>query len=146
MKIPRFLFRDFGRKLVALIFAVGIYWQISDSSRQDKPTAGEKPRPVRYAELTRKAAARIIVDMDDGRRRMVDFDNDTQEIKATFFGKKEDIDGLKDEDVLFYVLVKPELESGKHELPVECKFSRAGIEVRSIKPEKKKISIFDFPE
>lgn len=138
MKILRFLFKDSWRKLVALAFAVGVYYQINNSLTQKEARHGVPKEPE--VEYVRNAVVQPL-DQDGAGQRIAIFDNSNGKVKVSLSGRESDIAELKDEDVLFYVLIPKDQKNGDCELPVQCYFRRPGIRVRSIKPEKMKVTI-----
>ena len=143
MKILNFLFRDFWRKLVALIFAVVIYWQVSGvikqkEAKRDTPAAQKK-------EWSMESSSRRDMDftvriLDSGAERRVSFASGTApKVKATLRGMKNELAGMQDGDLVFYVDVPADLKPGEQMLPVRCHIRRSGIEVISIAPAELKI-------
>lgn len=140
MKVLDFLCRDFGRKLIALIFAVVIYWQVDRSMTQN-----DVPREAQRIDNSARVDAVRIVDL--GADRRVSFAEGVKpEVKVTLYGAtKSDLADVKDGDVLFYVVAGKELKPGEHTLPVSCYCRRSGIGAHSIEPAKMKITIVEDP-
>ena len=145
MKILNFLFRDFWRNLVALIFAVVIYWQVSGVIKQ-KEAMRDNPAPAaKNAGSSIGAASRRDMDftvriLDGGAERRAVFAPGTApKVKAALRGTKHELDGIKDGDLVFYVDVPADLKSGERMLPVSCHIRRRGVEVLSMEPAELKI-------
>ncbi len=135
MKILNFLCRDFWRKLVALIFAVVIYWQISGLIKQ-KETKPEKPAPA-----AEKADRNFTVRMLDGgmERRATFPAGEEPKVKVTLLGMENGLAGIQDGDLIFYVDIPEDLKPGKQTLPVRCHIRRSGVKVLSVEPKEIKI-------
>lgn len=139
MKVLNFLFRDFWRKLVALIFAVVIYWQVGESIKQSEMRR-EAQSTVR---LSRVDTVHIV---DLGVDRHVFFaEGSKPAVKVSLKGGKRELAGLKDGDVLFCVVADKTLKPGEHTLPVRCYSRRSGVTAHSIKPAKIKVTIVENP-
>ena len=132
MKILHFLFRDFWRKLVAVAFAAGIYYSVKPS---DKASEIQSISRVCQVEI-----------LDLGTDRCVVFpDGFNPEVKALFSGTKKALDGIKAEDVIFYVVAAKNLTPGDHTLPVRCYSCRSDIEVHPIRPVRMTVSVIEIP-
>ena len=141
MKILRFIFQDFWRKLVALIFAVAIYWQVGATVKKI-----EARRDARNAVEAQSVSRMYKVEiLDLGAGRGVVFDGVKPEVKVSFRGTRKVLDSVKDEDVLFYVVVPKALGPGEHTLPVRCYSCRSEIKVHSVEPAKMKVSVVEIP-
>lgn len=142
MKIWHFLFRDFWRKLVAVIFAVVIYWQVNDSVKQSDKTGGAKDA----ANIQTVSRVRTVKILDLGTNRGVSFpDGFNPEVTVSFSGTRKALDGMKDDDVLFYVVAAKELAPGDHSLWVRCYSCRSDIEAHPIKPLRMTVSVIEIP-
>ena len=141
MKVLHFLFQDFWRKLVALIFAVAVYGQVSATVKKIEARRGAR-NAVEIQSVSRMFTVGIL---DLGADRLVFFPDGVKQLKVSFRGTKKVLDDLKDEDVLFYVVASKELEPGEHTLPVRCYSSRPDIKVHSVEPAKMKVSVVENP-
>ena len=143
MKILNFLFRDFWRKLVALIFAVVIYWQVSGVIKQ-KEAKRDTPAAQKTEWSMESSSCRdmdFTVRMLDGgaERRAAFASGNLPKVKVTLRGTKSELTGIQEGDLVFYVDVPADLKPGEQMLPVRCHIRRSGIEVISIAPAELKI-------
>ena len=140
MTLRRLIFRDFWRKLVALIFAVIIYWQVSESIKRNgagtKLYARVKPQVTCERVFTVRMLSRGV----SGRH--VIFASDPK-ISVKFRGAKEEVAAVRNDDLLFYVDVD-ELRAGQSVLPVRWQIGRPGVEVVSVSPAELNISIAEL--
>ncbi len=139
MKVLNLLFSDFGRKLIALIFAVVIYWQVNEAIKQS-----EARRDAQKSDKLECVAAVRIVDLGAGRH--VSFaDGVGPEVKVTLHGAKGDLADMKETDVLFFIVALKEMKPGEYTLPVRCYSRRSGITAHPVEPAKMKIKIVEDP-
>ena len=136
MKILNFLFRDFWRKLVAFIFAVVIYWQVSGVIKQMEAKP-ETPAPA--AEKIDKKVFTVRM-LDGGAERRAAFPAGGEpKVKAMLRGGKNELADMRDGDLIFYVDIPADLKPGEQTLPVRCHIRRSGIKVLSVEPSEIKI-------
>lgn len=137
MKILHLLFRDFLRKLVAVAFAVVIYFSVRSSGEGGAGSAAG------IQSVSRVCPVEIL---DLGADRCVVFpDGSKPEVNVTFRGAGKVLARMKEDDVLFYVVAPKVLEPGEHTLPVRCYSSLPKIEVDSVKPKTMKVSVVEIP-
>ena len=142
MMIWLFLFQDFWRKLVAIVFAAVIYWHVHDSVKQIDKTGGSRDA-ANIQTVSRVCTVKIL---DLGTNRSVVFPDDfNPEVRASFRGTDKALAGMKDEDVLFYVVAAKELAPGDHLLMVRCYSCRSDIEAYPVKPTKMMVSVVEIP-
>ena len=138
MKILDFLFRDFWRKLVALIFAVVIYWQVSNVIKQKeakRDISAPKKTELSIESLSGRDMDFTVRILDGGAERRAAFSSGSvPKVKATLRGTKSVLADIKDGDLVFYVDVPADLKLGEQMLPVRCHIRRRGVEVLSIAP------------
>lgn len=141
MKLPRFIFRDFWRKLVALIFAVVIYWQVDGSIKRKAPPLkpGTDAAAARQVDARRTFTVRMLARSIDGKRVFLN-KNSAPKVSVTLRGAAADIAAVRDGDLLFYV-DGDEWEPGKGVLPVRWHIRRSGISVSEVSPAEMKIDI-----
>ena len=145
MKVLRFIFKDFGRKLVALIFAVAIYFQLSRTIKKQ-----EMPREVPNAaaevaessEPVEKSFAVQVLGSGSG-RRIVFSEGDEPDVTAVLRGN---VDDLKDGDLRFYIEAEDDLTPGTHKLKVYYHIRRPDIHVQSFEPGEMEISVMENPD
>ena len=144
MKLPRFIFRDFWRKLVALIFAVVIYWQVGEAiKRKASPfKSGTNASSTRQTDMRRTFSVRILSRSIDGKRGFW-VKNSAPKVSVTLRGTAEDISAVRDGDLLFYV-DGDEWKPGKSALPVRWYIRRSGISVHKVSPAEIKTEIVDI--
>ena len=144
MKLPRFIFRDFWRKLVALIFAVVIYWQVGESIKRKaapfEPGAGAKS--AQQSDAQRMFPVRVLSRSIDG-KRVFFAKNSASQVSVTLCGTTAEIAAVGDGDLIFYVDGN-EWEPGKSVLPVRWHIRRPGISVSKVSPAEIKIDIADI--
>lgn len=156
MKIFDFIFQDFWRKLVALIFAVVIYWQSGGFAKKPEPrTVAPQSEPVEVEgkiQIEVKNVSRSSADLEfpvgiiaDGSGRRVSFAPGVEpRVKATLRG--EVLSDIRDSgDLRFYVDAAGDLKPGEHMLPVLYNNRRSGVSVISVTPDKIRISIGENP-
>ena len=141
MKVLHFLFQDFWRKLVALVFAVAIYLQVDDSVKQHK-ASGSAPGATEIQHREDTVAVRIL-DLGGADRLVVFSDGVKPEVKVSLYGVKDELEKLKKEDLLFYVVAAKELKPGEHVLPVFCYSRRPEVKTGSIEPAKIRVSVVE---
>ena len=143
MKILDFLFRDFWRKLVALIFAVVIYWQVSNVIKQKeakRDISAPKKTELSIESLSGRDMDFTVRILDGGTERRAAFAAGTApKVRATLCGMNSELAGIQEGDLVFYVDVPADLKPGEQMLPVSCHVRRRGIEVISIVPAEMKI-------
>jgi hypothetical protein len=134
MKILDFLFRDFWRKLVALIFAVVIYWQVSDLIKQ------KEAKRVTLTSTVEKVYVQSDVDftvrmLDSGGKRLATFASGAApKVRATLRGMDNELSGIRNGDLIFYIEIPADLKLGEQMLPVHWHIRRSGVEVLSVEP------------
>ena len=138
MKLSRFIFRDFWRKLVALIFAVVIYWQVGESVKRERSSAGSAPR-IKIEHIERKFPVRML-DRGVAGKRVCFARGSVPEVRVTLGGAKKDVTAVRDGDLLFYVDAD-DLKDGRTSLPVRWHVRRAGIGVVEVSPAGIKVEI-----
>lgn len=141
MKLLHFLFGDFWRKLVALIFAVVIYWQAGGFVRKSEtPAAPPKPAKVEEnvqisikEEATREVEFPVGIINDRKNIKAVFASGGEQQVKVTLCG--DDLTGIQSGGDLRFYVDTAELVPGKNTLRVRCHIRRAGVRVLSVVPE-----------
>ena len=134
MKILNFLFRDFWRKLVALIFAVVIYLQVSNlikqrEAKRETPASAVK---ISYVQSDFEFTVRML---DSGVARSATFSSGAApKVKATLRGMANGLSGIRNGDLIFYVDIPADLKPGEQMLPVHWHIRRSGVEVLSVEP------------
>ena len=130
MKVLRFIFKDFWRKLIALIFALVLYWEEDGFKKKQEEMQTEKTFAVQ------------VLDLGSG-QQIVFSDGSEPEVSATIIGK---IDDLKDGDLRFYIEADGDLTPGPHKLKVYYHIRRSDIKVRKFKPVELEVSVIENPE
>lgn len=147
MKVFEFIFQDFWRKLVALIFAVVIYWQAGGFVKKTETRDVEVKENVQIEvkEVSRTDVEFPVGIVDDGSGRRVSFAPGVEpKVKATLRG--EVLSDIQNSGALrFYVDPARDLKPGEHMLPVFYDIRRSGVRVISVTPEKIRISIGENP-
>lgn len=147
MKTADFIFKDFLRKLVALIFAVVIYWQAGGFAKKTeaRDVKVEEKVQINVSEVSRTAMEFPVGIIDDGSGRRVGFAPGVEpRVKATLRGESLS-DVQSGVDLRFYVDPPSELKPGEYTLPVLCNIRRSGLSVISVTPEKIRVSIGENP-
>lgn len=143
MKFLRFIFKDFGRKLVALIFAVIIYLQVYQVVKKQ-----EMPREVSKAAAESTEAVKpvnfAVQVLGSGNGLQIVFPEGSEpEVTAQLRGK---VDDIKDGDLRFYIEAEDDLAPGMHKLKVYYHIRRPDIQVQSFEPGEIEISVIENPD
>ena len=150
MKLLHFLFDDFWRKLVALIFAVVIYWQAGGFVKKNEATCPAPPPAS--AEIKENVQIKIeeepcrmdfpvgIIGGGTGRRAAF-APGVVPRVKVTLSGN--DLSGIQTGGDLRFYVDADEFSQGKNTLRVYCHIRRPGIRVLSVTPEE--IEVVEIP-
>ena len=146
MKLFHFLFADFWRKLVALVFAVAIYWQAGGFVKKSAPPSAsvkvkEDVRISIKEELSRDVEFPVGL-IDVGAERRVTFaPGAVPRVKATLCG--DDLSGMQPDRELRFYVDAAEFTQGDKALKVRYHIRRPGVRVLSVTPEE--IGIVECP-
>jgi len=136
MKFLRFIFKDPGRKLIALIFTVVLYWS-EGGFAQTWDTVYKILHPSvpveKISEPVEKTFAVQVLGSVSG-RQIVFSEGDEPEVTARLLGN---VDDLKDGDLRFYIEAEDSLAPGMHKLKVQ---------VDSFEPKEKEVSVIENPD
>ena len=146
MKLRHLLFDDFWRKLVALIFAVVIYWQVGESVKKNGSSSrSESGRHVKCEHVKRDFSVRMLDSGIAGRRVLFEGDS-APKIRATLCGAKKKVKAVQDDDLVFYVDAG-EFASGKSaSLPVRWHIRRPGVVIVKVFPAEVKVFAIEDTE
>ena len=141
MKIFRFMFSDFWRKLVALIFAVVIYWQAGGFARKSetssappKTAAAKEDMRISIKEESSREDIFPVGIIADGTGRTIAFAPGVEpRVTVTLCG--DDLTGIHTGGDLRFYVDAAEFTQGCKTLRVRCHIRRAGVRVLSLTPE-----------